>query len=86
MRGELVADFVEDQKALGALEVLHDVAADHGATMTATAIAWQLTHDFIPSTIASARVPEQLTELLAGTEMQLSPDQKAALDGAWVEA
>ncbi|WP_167198249.1 aldo/keto reductase [Brevibacterium pigmentatum] len=86
VRGERVADFVEDQKALGALEVLHDVAADHGATMTATAIAWQLTHDFIPSTIASARVPEQLTELLAGTEMQLSPDQKAALDGAWVEA
>ena len=86
VRGERVADFVEDQKALGALEVLHDVATDHGATMTATAIAWQLTHDFIPSTIASARVPEQLTELLAGTEMQLSPGEKAALDGAWEEA
>ena len=86
VRGDRVADFVDDQKALGALEILHDVAANHGVTMTATAIAWQLTHDFIPSTIASARVPEQLTELLVGTEMQLSPDEKAALDGAWVEA
>lgn len=86
VRGERVADFVDDQNALGALEVLHDVAANHGTTMTATAIAWQLSHDFVPSTIASARVPEQLTELLAGTEMQLSADEKSALDGAWVEA
>ncbi|MGO2037826.1 MAG: aldo/keto reductase, partial [Brevibacterium sp.] len=86
VRGERVAGFVEDQNALGALEVLHDVASTHNATMTATAIAWQLSHDFIPSTIASARVPEQLTELLAGTQMQLSDEEKAALDGAWVEA
>ena len=86
VRGERVADFVEDQNALGALEVLLDVASAHDATMTATAIAWQLSHDFIPSTIASARVPEQLTELLAGTAMQLSAEEKTALDDAWVEA
>jgi aryl-alcohol dehydrogenase-like predicted oxidoreductase len=85
VRGERVADFVENQKALGALEVLDDVAGAHGATLTATAIAWQLSHDFIPSTIASARVPEQLTELLAGTEMQLSGDEITALNEAWVE-
>lgn len=86
VRGDRVADFVEDQKALGALEVLLDVASAHDATMTATAIAWQLSHDFIPSTIASARVPDQLTELLIGTTMQLSADEKSALDEAWVEA
>jgi aryl-alcohol dehydrogenase-like predicted oxidoreductase len=86
VRGERVAAFVEDQKALGTLEVLHDVASAHDATMTATAIAWQLSHDFIPSTIASARVPEQLTELLAGTTMQLSTEEKTALDDAWAEA
>ena len=85
VRGERVADYVEDQKALGALEVLHDVASAHNATMTATAIAWQLSHDFIPSTIASARVPEQLTELFAGVEMQLSDDEITALTHAWVE-
>lgn len=85
VRGERVARFVEDQTALGALEVLHDVASAHKATMTATAIAWQLSHDFIPSTIASARVPEQLTELLAGTQMQLSPDETSALNNAWSE-
>ncbi|TGD10656.1 aldo/keto reductase [Brevibacterium sp. S111] len=86
VRGDRVANFVEDQKALGALEVLLDVASAHDATMTATAIAWQLSHDFIPSTIASARVPDQLTELLIGTTMQLSADEKSALDEAWVEA
>ncbi|WP_228282342.1 aldo/keto reductase [Brevibacterium atlanticum] len=85
VRGERVAGFVEDQKALGALEVLHDVASTHSATMTATAIAWQLSHDFIPSTIASARVPEQLTELLTGTEMQLSDEEITALNDSWVE-
>ncbi|HJA60056.1 MULTISPECIES: aldo/keto reductase [unclassified Brevibacterium] len=85
VRGQRVADYVDDQKALGALEVLHDVASAHNATMTATAIAWQLSHDFIPSTIASARVPEQLTELFAGVEMQLSDEEITALTHAWVE-
>lgn len=85
VRGERVAGFVEDQTALGALETLHDVASAHSATMTATAIAWQLSHDFIPSTIASARVPEQLTELLAGTQLELSPDEISALNDAWSE-
>lgn len=86
VRGERVADFVDNQEALRALEILHDVASAHDATMTATAVAWQLTHDFIPSTIASARVPEQLTELFAGTEMQLADDEITALNEAWVEA
>lgn len=86
VRGERVADFLDNQEALRALEILHDVASAHDATMTATAVAWQLTHDFIPSTIASARVPEQLTELFAGTEMQLADDEITALNEAWVEA
>ncbi|MCI4011090.1 aldo/keto reductase [Brevibacterium sp. ZH18] len=86
VRGERVADFLDNQEALRALEILHDVASAHDATMTATAVAWQLTHDFIPSTIASARVPEQLTELFVGTEMQLADDEITALNEAWVEA
>ncbi|WP_240373174.1 aldo/keto reductase [Brevibacterium zhoupengii] len=86
VRGERVADFLENQEALRALEILHDVASAHNASMTATTLAWQLTHDFIPSTIASARVPEQLTELLAGTELQLADDEITALNEAWVEA
>ena len=54
--------------------------------MTATTLAWQLSHDFIPSTIASARVPEQLTQLLAGTELELADYEITALNEAWVEA
>lgn len=85
VRGERVADLLGDQAALGALEVLHDVASAHNATMTATTLAWQLSHDFIPSTIASARVPEQLTELFAGTELVLTADEITALNNAWAE-
>ncbi|MGO2862022.1 MAG: aldo/keto reductase [Brevibacterium sp.] len=85
VRGERVADFLENQEALRALEILDDVAAAHNASLTATAIAWQLSHDFIPSTIASARVPEQLTELLVGTELELSHDEISALGSAWAE-
>ncbi|RBP68166.1 aryl-alcohol dehydrogenase-like predicted oxidoreductase [Brevibacterium sanguinis] len=86
VRGDRVADLLENQDALGALEVLHDVASAHGASMTATAIAWQLSHDFIPATIASARVPEQLTELLAGTELVLTEAEISALEDCWAEA
>src|SRR5699024_76598 len=85
VRGQRLADYVDDQKALGALEVLHDAASAHTATMTATAIAWQLSHDVIPSTIASWREPERLTELFAGVEMQLSDEEITALPHAWVE-
>ncbi|GAA1850577.1 aldo/keto reductase [Brevibacterium marinum] len=86
VRGARVADFLEDQEALRVLEILDDVASEHNATMTATALAWQLSHDFIPSTIASARVPEQLTELLAGTELQLTDDEITALNEAGRQA
>src|SRR5699024_11556657 len=71
VRGQRVADYVDDQKALGALEVLHDVASAHNATMTATAIAWQLRHDFIPSSNASARVPEPLTMPIVGADCMM---------------
>ncbi len=54
--------------------------------MTATAIAWRLSHDFIPATIASARVPDQLTELLAGTELVLTDAEVEELNTAWTEA
>ncbi|WP_309132091.1 aldo/keto reductase [Brevibacterium sp.] len=86
VRGDRVSDLLENQAALGALEVLHEVAGAHGTSMTATAIAWQLTHDVIPSTIASARVPEQLTELLAGAELALTEDEITALNDCWAEA
>lgn len=86
VRGERVAEWVENQDALRALEVLDEVAAAHGASLTATAIAWQLSHDFIPATIASARVPDQLTELLAGTELTLADDEIAALNSTWTAA
>ncbi|GAA0035191.1 aldo/keto reductase [Brevibacterium metallidurans] len=86
VRADRVSEMLDDQQALRALEVLHDIASSHDASMTATAIAWQLSHDFIPATIASARVPDQLTELLAGTELTLTDDEVRALGDSWTEA
>ena len=86
VRADRVSEMLDDQQALRALEVLHDIASSHDASMTATAIAWQLSHDFIPATIASARVPDQLTELLAGTELTLADDEVRSLGDSWTEA
>lgn len=86
VRGGAVAKYVDDQQAVDALGVLQSVACDHVTKTTAVALAWLLAHDTIPSVIASARVPEQLGDLLAGADLTLSPEEIARLDAAWPDA
>lgn len=78
-RTGVVAKFLEDPTAVKAVELLRAIAAAHGTSPTAVALAWQLSHDTIPSTIASARVTEQVPDLMAGAALELTADEVAAL-------
>lgn len=71
-----------DARALAALKTLDGVAAARGATPAQVAIAWLLARDEIVSAIASARTTGQLEELLGAAELELAPEEVAALDAA----
>lgn len=65
-----------------ALDALLAVAAAHNTTPASTALAWQLTRPAVAAPIIGANSPEQLTALLAGTELALTPEEVAQLDAA----
>jgi aryl-alcohol dehydrogenase-like predicted oxidoreductase len=62
------------------LEALDTVAALHESPQAAVALAWLSAHGAVP--LASARTPEQLTDLLRAGELSLSEDDLSLLDSA----
>lgn len=64
------------------LAVLHEVARETGATPGQVVLAWQLGHELpiVPLTGVSSLA--QLEENLAAVDLELSPEQRARLDGA----
>jgi aryl-alcohol dehydrogenase (NADP+) len=57
------------------LDVLHKVAAAHGTSVAAVALAWLRAQPGVTAPIASARSPEQLAELLPMADLELTPDE-----------
>jgi aryl-alcohol dehydrogenase-like predicted oxidoreductase len=66
-----------DETGRTVLAALDDVAAAHGASVASVALAWLAAQPTITAPIASARTREQLSDLLASVELELSD---AALD------
>lgn len=66
-------------KVLAALE---RVAAEQERSLATMALAWALAKPGVTAVAARARSAEQLRELLAATEVQLTRHQMAALDAA----
>lgn len=64
------------------LQALDKVAADQKASPAQIALAWLLHKPFTISPIASATNEQQLTELMAGASIRLTPDQVSLLDSA----
>jgi aryl-alcohol dehydrogenase-like predicted oxidoreductase len=64
------------------LDALDRVAATHGTTVAAVALAWLAAQPTVTAPIASARTPQQLHELLPFTELELSAEELSALDAA----
>jgi aryl-alcohol dehydrogenase-like predicted oxidoreductase len=80
-RGGNVAAYL-NPRGLRILSALDAVASAHRKTPAAVAIAWLLTRPVLTAAISSATSPEQLRELVAATELSLTPAQIAQLDEA----
>ncbi len=70
------------EKGFRVLEQLEHVAEAHGATAAQVALAWLMARPGITAPIASATSVEQVRELLDATNVQLTPDEMAALNTA----
>jgi len=64
------------------LEALDEVAAAHGVSVAAVALAWLAAQPTVVAPIASARNTEQLADLLQMSELELSDDELGALTAA----
>ena len=70
-RGAGAAKYLNEQ-GLRILAALDEVAAGHAATPGQVALAWLMARPGITAPIASASKPDQLSELLASTRLDLS--------------
>ena len=65
-----------------AIEKLEEIGRNHATGIAQTAIAWVLSNPTVSAAIIGANSLAQLDETLAGAEIPLTPDEKAALDAA----
>jgi len=70
-----------DASVVGAVE---KVAADRGVPMAQIALAWVLNNPVITAPIVGATKPNHLTDAVAALEIELTGDEIAALEGAYV--
>jgi aryl-alcohol dehydrogenase (NADP+) len=71
-----------NERGFAVLDALDEIAAAHGTPVAAVALAWLLAQPTVLAPIASATSPEQLAELVACVELQLSPGELERLDVA----
>jgi aryl-alcohol dehydrogenase-like predicted oxidoreductase len=64
------------------LEQLDRIANAHGATVAQVALAWLMGRPGITAPIASATSVEQVRELMGAANVQLTPEEMAALNTA----
>lgn len=62
------------------VDVLREIAGDHGVPVAAVALAWLIHKPAVTSVIIGARTMEQLRENLKAAEVKLSPDEMKRLD------
>ncbi len=71
-----------DEKTLTAVQRLRPVADEAGLTMAQLALAWVLRNDNVSAAIIGATRPEQVTENVGASGVQLDDDVVAAIDAA----
>lgn len=69
-----------NEDGLAVIKVLTEVAAAHGVEPASVALAWLRTRPAVAAPVASARTVEQLPALIASVTLELTADEKAALD------
>lgn len=80
-REQAVQRYVTDD-GLVVVAALEEVAAAHGTTPGAVALAWQLTRPGVVAPLAGATRPEQVRDQLAAVTLRLADDELAALERA----
>lgn len=80
-RAEPAAAYL-DGRGRRVLEALDEVAAAHGVSAAAVAIAWVAAQPGVAAPIASARNPAQLTAMLESVELPLSESEMQRLGAA----
>ena len=81
VRGLRNVEYLEG-KGMRVLVALDEVAAETGAALATVTLAWTMAQPAITAPIASATSLEQLAELTAALELELTADQIARLDSA----
>jgi aryl-alcohol dehydrogenase-like predicted oxidoreductase len=71
-----------DRGGAAVLEALDEVAAAHGTTVAAAALAWLRAQPRVGAPIASARTPEQLEEILPAATLELTPEEVEQLSAS----
>jgi aryl-alcohol dehydrogenase-like predicted oxidoreductase len=84
VRGARMAAYLND-RGLGVLAALDEVAAETGATPAQAALAWLAARPGVAAPIASATSVAQLEELLGVLTLELSAEQVARLSAASAE-
>ena len=80
-RSQGASRYLED-RGIAVLAALDAIAAAHGSTPAAVALAWLLAQPTVVAPIASARTPEQLAELLPFVGLELTVEDLDQLDRA----
>jgi aryl-alcohol dehydrogenase-like predicted oxidoreductase len=79
-RAQSVRESYFNERGFAVLDALGDIAGAHETSFAAVALAWLLAQRTVVAPIASATSVEQLDELLASVELELTPAELAQLD------
>lgn len=71
-----------DERGTAVLAALDEVGAAHDVPVAAVALAWLAAQPTVAAPIASARTPEQLTDLLPALTLELTDDELGRLTAA----
>jgi aryl-alcohol dehydrogenase-like predicted oxidoreductase len=82
LRAEGVRESYFNERGFAVLDALDAIAAEHDVAVAAVALAWLEAQPTVIAPIASATSPEQLGELVASAELQLTPAELERLGDA----
>jgi aryl-alcohol dehydrogenase-like predicted oxidoreductase len=71
-----------NDRGFAVLDALDEVAAAHDTSVAAVSLAWLIAQPTVVAPIASATSPEQLTDLIASVELELTPAEIERLSSA----
>jgi aryl-alcohol dehydrogenase (NADP+) len=83
-RAERASEYL-DARGERVLTALDEIAAAHGTSVAAVALAWLRAQPTVAAPIASARTPEQLADLLPSVTLELDAGELRRLDDASAE-